>query len=430
MAKILITALLVVSVKAFSSPWIENESPKWFENYMNTTFETNFSRLPLKGVIRDKRLNWSGTYWPFIFGGISYRWNDEPYSAPFTYRSPSKAEVFRMSREQLEKLSPTEKYDLSQGDYSYSMTKKIMSRSSPTRAWWEGICHGWVQAAINYDEPNRVDIRNKDGLVIPFGSSDVKALLSYYNSETPQKFGRTQYWNKATATDYARMGQVCEIPGKVPGEENPEDEFRHNPDGSLTYVGIPVISEKDKNREECNGINAGAFHITIANMLGIIGKPFAIEIDRYKDLWNQPANRYEAQVVNQYSPNSYERSQGIAQLVHLKVMFEYGEELGVYRDYVKVPEGYNSPYESDEPEEEEGKVSMFPVTGTKYQNFRHKDYEYVLELDRYGRIIGGRWISETRPDILWLRRFRENKFGSKNALDFSGLNVIYQPLRQ
>jgi hypothetical protein len=66
------------------------------------------------------------------------------------------------------------------------------------------------------------------------------------------------------------------------------------------------------------------------------------------------------------------------------------------------------------------------VIGTPSQAHEHRDYEYILELDVNGNIIGGEWITETRPDMMWTKekdvRFNDSKF------PLSGLNEIYRPV--
>lgn len=74
-----------------------------------------------------------------------------------------------------------------------------------------------------------------------------------------------------------------------------------------------------------------------------------------------------------------------------------------------------------------GFVSKEPVTGTPSQSFSDRSYEYVLELDSFGNIVGGEWISETRPDMIWMKgrdpQFRNGKF------PLAGLNAIYKPIK-
>jgi hypothetical protein len=48
--------------------------------------------------------------------------------------------------------------------------------------------------------------------------------------------------------------------------------------------------------------------------------------------------------------------------------------------------------------------SWFPANGTDLQTFKDNDYEYYLDTDRRGNIIGGEWISEVRPDFLWIMK--------------------------
>jgi hypothetical protein len=63
-----------------------------------------------------------------------------------------------------------------------------------------------------------------------------------------------------------------------------------------------------------------------------------------------------------------------------------------------------------------------PVTTTPAQTFTTRYYEYTLELDPVGSVIGGEWISETRPDFLWVKE-KAKTFTGK----LSGLNAIYKP---
>jgi hypothetical protein len=55
--------------------------------------------------------------------------------------------------------------------------------------------------------------------------------------------------------------------------------------------------------------------------------------------------------------------------------------------------------------------SWEPVIGTSRQNTHSRIYEYYLDINSQGRVIGGDWISSQRPDFLWLE---------KKATSFSG----------
>ena len=272
-------------------------------------------------------------------------------------------------------------------DYSYSLTKKVLGSVKPTDLWWEGICHGWSQAASNYSEPEQVVVTNKDGVKVPFGSSDVKGLLAMHDA----------YNSKGT---FARVGDRCDVRGKVAGEESEEDG------------PIKPPSAADANKDKCADVNAGAFHVVITNMIGINSQGFVADVDRFNDVWNQPVTEYSSEVVGAEVVTSQEAKRGVKSKLLIKTKMTYGEELEFYTPEL----------------EAEGSiafVSKEPVTNTIHQAFKSKDYAYVIELDENGKIIGGTWISETRPDILWTKK-KDVKF-LNGKFPLAGLNVIYRP---
>ena len=57
-------------------------------------------------------------------------------------------------------------------------------------------------------------------------------------------------------------------------------------------------------------------------------------------------------------------------------------------------------------------VTWDVVHGTKEQLIASKKYQYRLEIDAAGKIVGGEWESDLRPDFLW------NK---EKATEFTGI---------
>lgn len=389
MRKILPALLILSAATVEAAPWDQVNNPLKFSRLTGRALTTKLNATPKAAQLKDSTLIWSDTYWPSYRGGISYRWNAEPNPQNFNYRFLSKAEVERMDITQLEKLSPAEKYDIFMGNFNYPFTKKVRSMYKPSNAWWEGICHGWAQAAVMYQEPQRVDLKNRDGLVVPFGATDVKGLLSFY------------YANVHKTKEYVRVGARCKVAGKVPGEESERDRVPRMP------------NERDANSKNCAGVNAGALHVVLTNMIGIQSRGFIADVDRFSDVWNQPIHSYSYDIMSERAANAREASAGAAKIVRVKMTMTYGEELNLL--------------DKDPMEEEGGFVSMEPVTNTPAQSFKSKYYEYTLEVDRMGNIIGGEWISETRPDFMWLKG-KTSSFGGRGALNMSGLHQIYRPV--
>ena len=375
-----LAAALIVAAPSFASKWDSANDPNKLVNVTGVPLVAQFRALPLEAKLSNEHYIWSDTWWPSMWGGVAYRWNAEPNPQNFKYRLMTREEVKAAPLSTLEKLSPTEKYDIFMGNFDYPLTKKVLSMYNPKMAWWEGICHGWSLAAITMIEPARVDLPNADGVVVPFGSSDVKGLLDLYYAKVHETDRRAQ------------IGKRCSVKGKVPGEAYAQDRVRSEP--------LPFLRGGN-----CADVNAGAFHMALANIIGLQDKGIVMEVDRYADIWNQPVGQYASRIVSSRPTRSGSE-------VRIKTDMTYGEELNTLDPAHRNEEG--------------GFMSMFPVTGTDQQTFSTRHYEYTLELDMNGNIVGGEWISNTRPDFFWMKEgaktFSNEKFG------LGGLNQIYRPM--
>lgn len=388
MKKQLVLATMLMATSTFASVWNEANNPDAFSKIVNGPMDRKLVNLPLSGKLKDDRLGWSETYWPSKLGGIAYRWNSSGTRA-FKYKKFSKAQLLTMSEQQLSELSPAELYDISQGDYSYTLTKKVLRKYNKRDLWWEGICHGWARAATHYPEPNKVVVVNPDGIKVPFGASDVKGLLSMHDA-----------FNKNGGV-YAKIGARCNVRGKVAGEELPSDEV----------TAFPV--EGLANRPDCTDVNPGAFHIVLSNMIGVYSRGVVVDIDRFADVWNQPVVGYDSVATGEQAPTASELSKGIAKKIRFVTNMHYGDELE-FRTRSSEAEG-NIHF-----------VSKEPVTGTPMQLTSTRRYEYVVELNAAGEIMGGTWISDSRPDFLWIRTQSPKFYDGKFPL--AGLNTIYKPV--
>lgn len=387
MKKLVVLASLALVGSAQAAKWDRANNPNYFNGIAKNKMELTFSKLPLEAVLKDDRLGWSDSYWPSFLGGIAYRWN-HPNPEPFKYKFHTKAEIIKMSEEELSQLSPAELYDIAMGDYGFTLTRKVLKTYSPRDLWWEGICHGWSQAAANYPEPDKTVVTNKDGIKVPFGASDVKGLLSMHDSFNSKGL-------------YVRVGARCAAVGKVPGEESENDVVKTPP------------SAKEANRPECQDVNAGAFHVVLASMIGLNSQGFVADVDRFNDVWNQPVTGYKSQIVGEVALTPNDVKNGVAKKIQVKTDMTYSDELEFFSEE-RAKEGILS------------FVSKEPVTKTPAQVSDVLNYEYVLELDAAGNIIGGEWLTETRPDMIWMKapdlQFRDGRF------PLSGLNKIYKPV--
>lgn len=274
----LIWSLLTLSLYAspLFGPWDGRSDPL----IMSSSFERNFYRLPLQGHTKKTKRFWSGDYWADRYGGINYRWYAQDKFSK-QRQSPTKDEVRRMTIPELATLSPAEKYDLFLGRYDYPLRNEVAKLANPKALIWEGICHGWAPATMNHDEPVPRLMMNPDGIEIPFGSTDIKALLSYYYAHgfittTTHQLGQRCYQTRANATD-------------------------------------PNCHED---------LNAGAFHMVLSNKIGIEGVGVLADLQRYEQVWNNPLMAYTSQVVQELAPGA-RAARGTTKVLRIKTEVTY-----------------------------------------------------------------------------------------------------------
>ena len=224
-------------------------------------YVVDLEALPTSGFLATAP--WSDDYWPSNRGGIAHRWQD-PETNAFTYESPDLTKLRAMSEADLSKLSPAEKLDIFRGDYNYSTLRYERSRVSPHAEYWEGICHGWAPAAINFEEPKPVLLTNADGIKVPFGSTDIKALLSYYQGQFAQTTG-------------GFLGARC------------NSDLQANPEHALNPA--------------CRDTNAGSFHIVLTNEIGLRRVGFIADVTRDRMVWNQPVFAFTSNVIGSQAPS-------------------------------------------------------------------------------------------------------------------------------
>jgi hypothetical protein len=301
----------------------------------------------LKSSLPPQKMPASDDYWADFQNGIAFRWNDGGLSS---YSTNSKGDIQNMTRADLMKLSPSEKFDLAEGDYSFSLTKTVKAQSNDNGAdrQWEGICHGWTSSGINNTEPMPVDVLNPDGISIPFGASDVKALLSY------------SYTSRAKVKNKLVFGiPVSVFGGENSGYQNPRQVGGRC--GNTDFSGgVPT---------DCQDVDAGAFHIVLLNQIAQQQKAFIADIDNTIQVWNQPITGYQIlDIVD--APIYASATPGTVKVQKVQIIMEYVAEI-------------NPQWE--------------PVVGTAKQRIEGMAYEYYIDIDAAGMIIGGTWLRHGNP---------------------------------
>lgn len=215
--------------------------------------------------------------------------------------------------------------------------------------WW-GLCHAWVPAAILEKEPVRAVTYNG----VTFDVGDIKALIiSQY--DRPNAF---------------MLGGRCN-----------EKEVERDEHGRLT-------------QEQCRDTNAGSFHVVLTNMLGRYKRSFAEDRTYDYEVWNQPF--YDYQILSQVEVTA---KQAMAELGEPdQATYKHNDEATrFYKVRTKV-RYITEPSQS----------TTYPLVPEIENQGRHlgsDTYDYILELNAAGDVIGGEWVGysqTTHPDFLWL----------------------------
>jgi hypothetical protein len=146
--------------------------------------------------------------------------------------------------------------------------------------------------------------------------------------------------------------------------------------------------------DDCRDLNPATFHISITNYLGLFGKGLIVDVDNSSAVWNYPIQSF--QVLESRPLSSFEANYKLQQI---NSSYAYNTQ-AVDFVYVK--------------------------TKASYITVGDKEYEYILELDVDGKILGGEWINGSKknhPDFIW--RPSEPKLDNPH-LNLDIINMLYK----
>ncbi len=113
----------------------------------------------------------------------------------------------------------------------------------------------------------------------------------------------------------------------------------------------------------------------MTNEIGLQKKSFIVDVTRDFQVWNQPVNAFKSVVEDDHTtglwPDSWrDAAPGTVREITVRTKMAYTVETASSTSPVPVKENVAT-------------------------------YRYILELNDRDEIIGGRWLSEDRPDFAW-----------------------------
>ena len=441
--------------KSEREAWGSNDDPSAFSNDL----EYRFDELPLQGEADP--IPWAGTYWPTYEDSINYKWDGATSKAPST----KYGEAFGV--EGIED-AVSENHGIDHNSSRTACTtddqcdsdlgEKCAKRDGETDGYciptWWGLCHGWAPAAIL--EPEPVEPVEYNG--VTFEVNDIKALMTLLYTSTNVEFlsGRNNDNDSAGDVEYDPYNRPVDQSAR---DTNPGTfhviaanflgikKKSFNEDRTWDYQvwnqpmrGFEVTQKLEVSANEANALIGATFtggetvshEATVAKdewkhfdaVVVEAGTQVKVNMtgtgdaDLYVRFGEQPTSSlYECrpydggsnEVCDLKVPEDQQKvfvsAFGYAETSDIKVDITHGGDIPdgyVFNDdaarliHVKTTAQYIS--ESDS--ETDGNLSS---TINSYTKSDH--YEYVLELDTNGHIIGGEWVGDSKrnhPDFLWL----------------------------
>lgn len=322
--------------------WSDEDRP----SLLGESFTYDFERLPTRGKV--EKMPWPGSYWPTYVDSINYRWAGpesrspaEKYELAFGKSGIEDAVSREWGIDSLDAPRCDKDSDCAEGSKCGRRRGEEQGRCA---AEWYGVCDGWAAAALLEDEPQKAIEFNG----VRFEIADLKALLAFTYSD-----GLT----------VRRVSLRC------------------------NYAG----SEYDlADVEACKDTNAGTFHVAVTNMIGLRGESFIMDHTYDEGVWNHPIIRYEITRNKQISPSAAN-----------ELLDAEGQRYAFNDDAAELRRMRMAVYWLSTTTPEAGGTLADEVEAYTYKYV----YDYILELDDRGRVIGGEWLGESRaqhPDFLWL----------------------------
>jgi hypothetical protein len=375
------TALLVLAAVAKKAQAGPNEAPAELSSRVTHFAGIDLSKTPLPALEQElgnqgktKEQPWSGSYWALYNGSVAWPYMMEGTNlkhfhsnkSVFEERLPplrAAAMSGKLDAAVLDQLSPTEKYDLYLGDTDFSLTHSVwqaIQEQSDFRKGiqeWEGICHGWSTASAYVKRPShKVVVPSLNGkFLIPFYPDDLKALV-------------TLLWANSLIQDYTKT------------------------EGLRCHTDSPEFDEGNGKvlDNTCKGVNPALWHLSVLSLVGKQHKPFIINKNNNKEIWNQPVSEYEIRYFNpkrgQYgsleeSTVSTQRAwDGLSQFRGQSTHFLVGVEMKL---------SYVAETNPDHLETDSKEIDRIETMILRYD----------LELDEQKRVVGGEWLYSDHADF-------------------------------
>ncbi len=434
-------------VAEYREAWGVSDSPSLLDPNFNYTFAT----LPTSG--KAARTPWTGSYWPTYQDSINMRWAGassqsaaKKYELAFKKTGVEDAVSEHSGIDSLAGKACSSDAECAADKGSVCARRAGASAGTCSETWF-GICHAWAPAAILEDEPRKPVTYNG----VEFKVNDLKALMSLsYTADLEVKFMSLRCDDAASAGDVTgkaackdtNPGSFHVVVANLLGVQSrsfvedrtydyevwnqPVRGYKLTKNAALTGLQANRLlgAGKQVSSVDRAGTVAAAAWTQVHNLAVTPGQTLRVRMTGTGDAdlyvrWNgqptastytcrpylegtdelcdlvAPADAKTAYIaVNGYAASS-KYSVNVTVIDAAPSKYAYNDQAASLRQIQM-----ELTWIGESPSTTDGNLSA------SIDQYTQKDiYDYVLELDAAGKIVGGEWIGASRqnhPDFLWL----------------------------
>ncbi|HEY5947169.1 MAG TPA: pre-peptidase C-terminal domain-containing protein [Kofleriaceae bacterium] len=461
--------------------WGSSDTPAMF----NANLEYRAAELPRTGEAHN--IPWAGNYWPVYEDSINHKWNGSGTKAPSTKYGEAfgvtgvedgVSRYHGIDAQASRTACTTDSQCNSQlGEACAKREGQTSGRCIPT--WW-GICHAWGPAAILLPEPKHAVTYNN----VEFKVQDIKALLTLVHDRTETKFvslrcDAVDSQNEITFDKYGRPntnGTQCRdtnpgtfhvLMANYLGKQGEAFVYDRTWDGEVwnqplrgyRITAMDEVSALDANKligvpaeggtsSEKTGTAAGGAWTQLGSIAVQGGQNLTVVMsgtgdpDLFVKFGAQPsASSYDCRPYETGAAETCTLTVPAGQTQAFLAVNAYGTTAANFTLKITAGGAIPSAYvfntqavklmktHMDVDYIGESAASTDGNLGATINNYTHQDhYDYILELDGAGKIIGGEWVGTSKrqhPDFVWLPIRSTSTTVAGGKISYANVKMIY-----
>lgn len=461
--------------------WGSSDNPALF----NTNLEYRAAELPAQGAATN--VPWASSYWPVYQDSINFKWGaGDPASTKYgkafgvTGIENAVSQYHGIDAQSTRTACTTDSQcNSSLGEACSKRAGATSGRCIPT--WW-GICHAWSPAAILLPEPKKAVTYNG----VEFKVNDIKALVTLVHDRTESRFvslrcnaldseqaisfdkyGRPNGGGSPTTCRDTNPGTFHVLMTNYLGKQGESFVYDRTWDGEVwnqplrgyRITEMTEISAVDANKligvtveggttVERTGTAAGGAFTQVGSFAVTPGSNLTVVMSGTGDP-DLHVKFGAAPSTSSYDCRPYEG--GAAETCNLTVpagmtqafvgVAGYGTTAAQFT--LKITTGGSVPTNyvfnasavkllkthMDVDYISEASSSTDGNLGATIDQYTHHDrYDYILELDAAGKIIGGEWVGTSKkqhPDFAWLPIRASSASVAGGKITYANVKMIY-----